>query len=150
MKRRGRISGNTPYLRPPRILVAGGDAAGIEAIRACLCARGFRPVFAASALRAVSMARSERPNAVVLEFPAQAALRDRVLEAIREVPDLDRIPAIAITPPTCDPEPVWRTGFDLVVSRPLAPETLVAALERLLFGSRAQPMYSSEAGVVRY
>jgi DNA-binding response OmpR family regulator len=84
-------------MKQRHVLVSDDDPAVLEVIRIRLEASGFRVTTAQDAYQALSLARSERPDVLVLDINMPAGSGFSVQDRIAEIPEIAKTPVIFIT-----------------------------------------------------
>ena len=131
-------------LPPLRILIVDDVEWNIEVARGYL--HGSRHVVAVArdGEQAVAMARSFRPDAVMMDLRMPRMNGYRATEAIREHPALRQVRVIAVTASSLlDEERALRQAFDGYVRKPATREAIAAALAQA-FGTPPAPPAVSE------
>ncbi|SDD77525.1 PleD family two-component system response regulator [Belnapia rosea] len=140
----GRPGAGDPRVRPLTILLAGTAASDTAQLRAGLEAAGHRCLLAASWPEATEMLSRILVDVVVQELTCPGARRFEAVKRLRAwPPPLSRLAMVAMAgqqerglEPACQ-----EAGFDALVSRPLSPEALEAALRRVVVArSPAEPL----------
>jgi len=129
---------------PRRVLLVDDDVDFLEAVRALLEAHGYQVLAAHSAQEALALLRRERVNVAILDLmmeePDSGIL---VAHFLRRQPEMAGIPVILATavaektgfrPSLDDPEEREWLKVDAWVDKPVAPEELLATIERLTDG----------------
>ena len=119
-------------MRPPRVLIVERDARHASMISLQLSAAGFAPLTATGAVSALVTARRERPSVIVFDLARAPHGLERTLSAIREIPGLERVPAIALFGTLDQMECAAGAGFDRFVPALPDGEDLVLTLSRVL------------------
>jgi DNA-binding response OmpR family regulator len=114
-------------MKPRRILVSDDDRRTLEAVKVRLMAEGFDVEVATDGYQAVAMARTLKPDLVILDIGMPAGDGFSVHERIRQIPELDGVPIIYMTGQ--DPEAVARRavrdGARAVLHKPFRGAELV-------------------------
>jgi DNA-binding response OmpR family regulator len=113
------------------ILVCDDDPNLRELVRAVLGPR-YRFIEAADGAEALSIAREERPDLIVLDVMLPGLSGIEVLEELRSTDALKEIPVVVITAWSHAEIDVQVAGADRFVSKPFDPDELSAAVEELL------------------
>jgi two-component system OmpR family response regulator/two-component system alkaline phosphatase synthesis response regulator PhoP len=113
------------------ILVCDDDPNLRELVRAVLGPR-YRFIEAADGAEALSIAREERPDLIVLDVMLPGLSGIEVLEELRSTDALKEIPVVVITAWSHAEIDVQVAGADRFVSKPFDPDDLSAAVEELL------------------
>jgi len=92
----------------------------------------YRFVEADDGESSLALARSERPDVVILDMmmPKRSGLE--VLTELRREPDLAKTPVIVLTAQPATREQALRNGADIVMVKPFEPEQITAAVEEVL------------------
>jgi DNA-binding response OmpR family regulator len=92
----------------------------------------YRFVEADDGESSLALARSERPDVVILDMmmPRRSGLE--VLTELRQEPDLAKTPVIVLTAQPATREQALRNGADIVMVKPFEPEQITAAVEEVL------------------
>ena len=113
------------------ILVCDDDPSLRELVRAVLGPR-YRFVEAADGAEALSLAREDRPDLIVLDVMLPGRSGIEVLEELRSDVDLTMIPVVVITAWSHAELEAQVAGADRFVSKPFDPDELSSAVEELL------------------
>ena len=116
------------------ILIADDDLVTINMLEGVLKAGGFDVSTAADAMQAVMRAVRTPPDAIILDIGMPGGGGFQVLERLKASSKLKKIPIIVLTGLT-DPKLealVLQLGADEFLSKPVAPEKIRQALDRLL------------------
>lgn len=126
-------------MRKPKrkhILIADDDLVTINMLEGVLKAGGFDVSIAADAMQAIMLAVRKPPDAIILDIGMPGGGGFQVLERLKAStnPKLSKVPIIVLTGLT-DPLLAGRVlgiGADEFFSKPVTPEKLRQALDRLL------------------
>jgi putative two-component system response regulator len=113
------------------ILICDDDPSLRELVRAVLGPR-YRFVEAADGAEALSLAREDRPDLIVLDVMLPGRSGIEVLEELRTDVDLTMIPVVVITAWSHAELEAQVAGADRFVSKPFDPDELSSAVEELL------------------
>ena len=113
------------------ILVCDDDPSLRELVRAVL-GSGYRFVEAADGTEALTIAREDRPDLIVLDVMLPGMSGIEVLEELRSSDSLKDIPVVVITAWSHAEIDVQVAGADRFVSKPFDPDELSNAVEELL------------------
>jgi CheY-like chemotaxis protein len=113
------------------ILVCDDDPSLRELVRAVLGSR-YRFVEAADGTEALTLAREDRPDLIVLDVMLPGLSGIEVLEELRSTDSLKEIPVVVITAWSHAEIEVQVAGADRFVSKPFDPDELSSAVEELL------------------
>jgi CheY-like chemotaxis protein len=92
----------------------------------------YRFVEADDGEESLEIARSIRPDVVILDMMMPRRNGLEVLSALRKDKDLSDIPVIVLTAQPGTRENALREGADIVMVKPFEPEEIVAAVEEVL------------------
>jgi len=92
----------------------------------------YRFVEADDGEESLEIARSIRPDVVILDMMMPRRNGLEVLSALRKDKDLSDIPVIVLTAQPGTRENALREGADIVMVKPFEPEQIVAAVEEVL------------------
>ena len=115
----------------PLILVCDDEPTLRELVRAVL-GPGYRFVEAADGREALSVARDEEPDLIVLDVMLPGLSGIDVLDELRHDERLAKTPVVVITAWSHTEAEVLTAGADAFVSKPFDPDDLSHAVEALL------------------
>ncbi len=92
----------------------------------------YRFVEADDGEESLEIARSIRPDVVILDMMMPRRNGLEVLSALRKDKELSEIPVIVLTAQPGTRENALREGADIVMVKPFEPEEIVAAVEEVL------------------
>jgi CheY-like chemotaxis protein len=118
----------------PVVLAADDDPTTTAILRAVLTRHGMECRFAHDGNEAIELARSIRPDAIVLDVNMPHRDGYEVLSAIREDPSLAGVPILMLTSMQQESDIVkgFRLGADDYVAKPFSPMELLARIQRLV------------------
>ncbi|MBI4902273.1 MAG: response regulator [Acidobacteria bacterium] len=118
------------------ILVADDHSGNREILRMSLECKGYRVIEAADGEEAVDLALRESPDLLLLDIQMPRADGYQTIRSIRQHPDFQHIPAIAVTAfaMTGDKEKALDAGFNAHISKPINIEHLRRLVADLLLG----------------
>ena len=125
-----------------RILIAEDHPPSLELMRYLLVAHGYTTLAAIDGREAIDLARSERPDLIICDLQMPRVTGYEVVQVLKQDPDLRTTPLLAVTAFSMlgDREAVLTAGFDGYFSKPIEPESFVAAIEQYLpVALRASP-----------
>ncbi|MFN9861339.1 MAG: response regulator [Pseudanabaena sp.] len=131
-----RPSTQSDQLSSPLVLLAEDSEANIISISTYLHAKEYRLVVAKNGEEAIALAKSQRPNLILMDIQMP---RLDGLEAIRQIrldPNLVHIPIVALTALAMsgDRERCLEAGANEYLSKPVKLKELSLAIEKLLLG----------------
>lgn len=97
---------------------------------------GFAVVHAANGFEALSKARAEQPDLILMDIQMPEMDGYEAARTLRDTPEVAQIPIVAVTSyaMTGDRERALRLGFVGYLEKPIATETFVAQIARFLPG----------------
>lgn len=110
-----------------------------------LKAQGYRTVFAADALEAITRARQAQPDAILLDLGLPGSNGFLVLERLKAISTLAQIPVIIVSAeePAVAQAKAFAIGAAAYLQKPVAQCTLIETVEKALAASRE----SAKSGV---
>jgi two-component system cell cycle response regulator len=120
--------------KPKHILIADDDLVTVHMLSGVLKAGGFEISVAADAMQAVMLAMRKPFDAVILDIGMPGGTGFQVLERLKATAKTSAVPVIVITGLTDPALPgrVQALGANEFFSKPVAPDKLREALDRLL------------------
>ncbi len=127
-----------PLLKPLILLVDDFDDA-LEIYSTYLVFHGYQVMTATDGAAAVAAAREHLPAIILMDLRMPVMDGTTALRQIRAIPELARIPVVALTAHALDEERMaaFAAGFDAVISKPCLPPDLLAAVQAVI-GPAAQ------------
>lgn len=118
----------------PHILIVDGDVDSRTVFRVLLEHRGHRVTEAEDGETAWHCALADRPQAVVTELALRRLDGAALIARIRAEPATAAVPVVVVTARALAEEQrmAERAGCSLFLSKPVLPQALAAAIERLL------------------
>ena len=116
------------------ILVVEDNRDNMELMRYLLTAYGYTPMLARGGADAVRSARRRAPDLILMDLQMPEMDGHEATAAIRSEPGLGECTIVAVTAFAMvgDRERILAAGFDGYISKPIAPESFVAEVERFL------------------
>jgi two-component system, cell cycle response regulator DivK len=116
------------------ILVVEDQEDNRQILRDLLGSTGFRMIEAHDGEQALTMARSERPNLILMDIQLPILDGYEATRSIKRDPDLKHIPVIAVTSYALsgDEERARAAGCDGYVAKPYSPRHLLAQIGQFL------------------
>ena len=114
-----------------RILVVEDHEDNRQILRDLLGSAGFRMIEAHDGEQALTVARSERPNLILMDIQLPILDGYEATRRIKANPDLKSIPIIVVTSYALsgDEEKARRAGCDDYVAKPFSPRALLAKIK---------------------
>ncbi len=119
---------------PKRILVVDDEKPLVEMLKMRLEANGYKVLAASDGQEGLSMARSERPDLIILDIMLPKIDGYTVSRMLKFDDKYRRIPIIMLTAKTqeSDKKVGKEVGADTYLTKPFSPETLLARIKELL------------------
>jgi two-component system cell cycle response regulator DivK len=116
------------------ILVVEDQEDNRQILRDLLASAGFRMVEAHDGEQALTVARSERPNVILMDIQLPILDGYEATRSIKRDPELKHIPVIAVTSYALsgDEERAREAGCDGYVAKPYSPRHLLAKIGQFL------------------
>ena len=116
------------------ILVVEDQEDNRQILRDLLASAGFRMVEAHDGEQALTVARSERPNLILMDIQLPILDGYDATRSIKRDPELKHIPVIAVTSYALsgDEERAREAGCDGYVAKPYSPRDLLARIGQFL------------------
>jgi CheY-like chemotaxis protein len=116
------------------ILVVEDNRDNMELMEYLLKAFGYRPTLATGGAEAVRCALERPPDLILMDLQMPEMDGHEARDEIRKQPGLEECTIVAVTAFAMlgDQERILAAGFDGYISKPIAPETFVAQVERFL------------------
>jgi CheY-like chemotaxis protein len=116
------------------ILLVDDFEDGLDMYREYLEYRGYRVVLARNGREAILQARTQNPDAILLDIRMPVMTGIDAVRVLRADPSFRHVPIVALTAHALEDERIaaLAEGFDEVVAKPCLPDELVFCLERLL------------------
>ena len=123
---------------PRKILICDDEDVLRALVRATLDDGSFEVLEAEDGDQSVALARSEKPDVILLDMmmPGRSGLE--VLELLRADPELAQTPVVMLTARTraSDQEAALAAGADRYLAKPFSPLELISVVEELLEAGR--------------
>ena len=131
------------------VLLVEDDEASIDIFTTILRHGGYQVLSAKSASEGVDMAVAHRPDIVVVDLGLPDAPGFEVLSELTDHPATQNTPLIVCTVHIFEHDVVraHRAGGDVFLQKPIAPQDLLANVDRLLSGLPAPAAEPSPAAV---
>ena len=122
------------------ILLVDDFEDGLDMYREYLEYRGYKVVVARNGREAILQARTQNPDAILLDIRMPVMTGIDAVRVLRADPSFRHVPIVALTAHALEDERVaaLAEGFDEVVAKPCLPDELVFCLERIL-GTEQSP-----------
>jgi signal transduction histidine kinase len=123
-----------------KILYVEDDPSSMNLVRRLLGAEGYQVITASDGLSAVEVAERERPNLILMDINVSGLDGYEVTTKIRTIPDLDRVPIVAVTAATLrgDRERALAAGCDGYISKPIDVDHFPEQVRDFLLGMREE------------
>ena len=117
-----------------RILIAEDDPKHQRLLADVLQAAGYDTLIAADGLRAVELARSSRPQLILMDLDMPELDGFAAVRILKRDPETQAIPVVAVTALAINggPEHVLKAGFDGFVGKPIHPRDLRRVVSQYL------------------
>jgi CheY-like chemotaxis protein len=115
----------------PKVLVVDDNPDERQIYSAVLYYNGFDVVQAASGSEAIDLAKTERPDAILVDYMMPMITGLGVAERLRELPETKSIPIVCMTAYDLTLERAQSSGCTQLWHKPVPPGRLVIGLERL-------------------
>jgi CheY-like chemotaxis protein len=121
------------------ILLVDDFVDGLDLYTEWLTFKGYRVVTAADGASAIARARENRPALILMDIRMPVMTGREAAKVLRSDPTLATVPLVALTAHALqeEREELLATGFDAVLSKPVLPDALVAAIDDILRRSRS-------------
>lgn len=131
--------------RPKTILIVEDDTGISMMLSSILEDRGYRAITAATGAEAVEAARAERPHLISLDLFLPGMTGQEALHMLKEDPDTEGIPVIAVSAFLEVLSPGDRSALVALVPKPLDVDDFVTAIERTI-GRAARWPHAGSSG----
>jgi len=133
---------------PGKVLVVDDDRDTRDLLQTALEQRGFSIVLTSSGKRALTLARQERPNLILLDLKLPGMDGYEVLQRLKSMPETVEIPVVIITGSLTDEElkqqKLLSLGAARFMTKPFAVDELVNEIDVLMTNrSLAEPVGQS-------
>lgn len=117
-----------------KILVVEDDQDMVRAMGVRLRAQGYNLAIARDAISAISMARKENPDLIVLDLGLPGGNGFQVMERLKSLPELMLVPVIVVTArdPKLNEELALQAGAYAFFQKPYEPGELHKAIQNAL------------------
>jgi two-component system, cell cycle response regulator len=128
-----------------RVLVVEDNPASLDLMVYLLKAFGHTPLSARDGLEGIEAARRERPDLILCDIQLPGADGVEVCRQLKQDPDLQKIPLVAITAYAMvgDRERMLGEGFNGYLSKPINPQTFIADMAPYLPATKVEPRVSA-------
>lgn len=120
--------------RPFRLLVVDDEPDIRELLALNFAVEGFEVLSAADGYEAETLARSARPDAIILDIMMPGRDGLEVLAALKADPETHRIPVVLLTAKSADDDiwTGWQAGTDYYVTKPFDFDALIQYVSHLV------------------
>jgi DNA-binding response OmpR family regulator len=117
---------------PPKILIVDDDADLRELLNIRLRRHGYDTAFATDGISAISVARRESPDVIILDLGLPAGEGYVVMERLRAIAELGAVPIVVVSGRTdaASRERALAAGAQAFIRKPFEAGAIVAAVER--------------------
>jgi CheY-like chemotaxis protein len=118
----------------PLILIVDDFDDARELYEEYLTFKGYRVATANSGVRAIEIARAQRPAVILMDLRMPGINGIDAMKTLRTDPAFNHVPIVAFTAHALDGEKLiaLAEGFDEVIAKPCLPDELAEAVDRLL------------------
>jgi two-component system phosphate regulon response regulator PhoB len=118
----------------PKILIVDDEPDALEVLGFKLKEAGYTPILAKDGSRAITLAREERPDLIVLDLMLPEIDGLEVCKIVRRDESMSAIPIIMLTAKAAEMDRVigLELGADDYVTKPFSPRELVLRIKKLL------------------
>ena len=129
-----------------KILLVDDEPDALEVLGFKLKEAGFSPIFAKDGARAITAARDERPELIVLDLMLPEVDGLEVCKILRRDPTTAQIPILMLTARAAEMDRVLglELGADDYVTKPFSPRELVLRIKKLLARAPAAEAQSDQ------
>ena len=119
---------------PRKILICDDEDVLRALVRATLDDGSFEVLEAEDGDQSIELARSKKPDVILLDMMMPGRTGLEVLELLRADPELEQTPVIMLTARTraSDQEAALAAGADRYLAKPFSPLELISVVEELL------------------
>ncbi len=127
-----------------RVLVADDEVHILNVVSYKLQNAGFEVITACDGQEALELARSERPDLLLVDYQMPVLNGLEVCLQLREGPQAQQIPTIMLTARGLDVEQAEldRAGISMIIPKPFSPREVLSCVEELL--SQEDAHFSAE------
>jgi len=117
-----------------KILIVDDNMDLLRGLQVLLKAKGYEVAFAIDGTSAISSARKEKPDVIILDIGLPAGDGFFVMDRLRSIMPLAPIPVIVLTArdPLVNKERALNAGAELFFQKPFDNEELLAAIQKAL------------------
>ena len=128
-----------------RVLVVEDNPASLDLMVYLLKAFGHTPLSARDGLEGIEAARREHPDLILCDIQLPGADGVEVCRQLKQDPDLQKIPLVAITAYAMvgDREKLLGEGFNGYLSKPINPQTFIDEMAPYLPAAKVEPRVSA-------
>jgi signal transduction histidine kinase len=129
------------YTVPEPVLIVEDSQDTLDMLRALFERIGCRVLTADSAAAAMEIASADRPGIIISDIGMPDANGYEMLEQLRRIPGLERVPAIAVSGYAMeeDQDRALAAGFSAHMAKPVDLEKLLALIQDLESGKKINP-----------
>lgn len=115
-----------------RILVVDDDLPILNLMSNVLRQLGFEPLTASAGEEAIAMAKSQRPDLILLDMNMPGMGGGEVCEMLRVEPDLSAVPVVFLSGEPVMPDEIERFGAVAAIQKPFDLTMLIATIREQL------------------
>ena len=117
-----------------RVLVADDEAHILNVVAYKLENAGLEVITASDGQEALELARSERPDLILVDYQMPGLSGLEVCEQLRKGPEAMEIPAVMLTARglDVDQDELDRAGISVIMPKPFSPREVLSCVEELL------------------
>ena len=118
----------------PKILIVDDDQDTRQLLKIRLESSGYETAFAADAVTAISAAREEKPDLILLDFGLPGGDGVVVMERLKAFPALAHVPVVVVSArdPISTEQQAAAAGAESYLEKPIDNEALLEAIRRAL------------------
>ncbi|MDD5467016.1 MAG: response regulator [Anaerolineales bacterium] len=133
-----------------KILIVDDDPETIQFLSLVLTRQGYQPLAAKNGMEALSLARSDKPDLIILDVMMPDMDGFEVARNLRRHPDTALIPILMFTAKTMVEDKLagYESGVDIYLTKPVHPVEMQANIKALLAQRKARKITLAEKGYI--
>lgn len=133
-----------------KILIVDDDPETIQFLSLVLTRQGYQPLAAKNGMEALSLARSDKPDLIILDVMMPDMDGFEVARNLRRHPDTALIPILMFTAKTMVEDKLagYESGVDIYLTKPVHPVEMQANIKALLAQRKARKITLEEKGYI--